>query len=115
MVIFSFGKMAQERIDIIQSVTVTDAEGFGHKQDNTILSTRAFMEARHGTEKWANLAAFSTASAIFRFRKPPVIIITTQMEIVCSTGRYRILNVEDVRGRGRYYEATADLIKATVR
>jgi hypothetical protein len=105
----------QEHIVIVQTVTVTDAEGFGYPQDNIISTTRAFKEERHGTEKWANLSAFSTASALFKFRKPPVIVITTQMEIICSAGRYRIISVEDVRSKGRYIEAMAEIISPTVR
>ncbi|GHV27155.1 hypothetical protein FACS18948_4060 [Clostridia bacterium] len=110
----SFGKMS-EQIDIIQPVTVIDPEGFGHQQDNILFSARAYKEEKHGTEKWANLSTFSTASAMFRMRKPPVIIVTSQMVIVCPAGRYRILSVDDVRGRGRYLEILAEKIEPTMR
>ena len=37
------------------------------------------------------------------------------MVLVCDTGRYRILSVEDVRGRGLYVEVLAEKLEPTVR
>ena len=53
----SFGKM-NTFIDIIESVSVKDSEGFTTKSDNIIASVRAYRECRHGAEKWRNIASF---------------------------------------------------------
>jgi len=110
----SFGKM-NTLIDIIQTAPVKDAEGFVASGDTILATVRAYREEKHGNESWANRAAFSTASALFRFRKHPTFTITTDMTLVCDTGRYRILSVEDVRGRGLYVEVLAEKLESTVR
>ncbi|WNF36827.1 head-tail adaptor protein [Bacillaceae bacterium IKA-2] len=108
----SYGKM-NEFIDVISTEPVKDAEGFVTTGDNILASVRAYKEDRHGTEKWANRATFSTASALFRFRKIPSIEITTTLIITCSDGRYNILSVEDVKGRGMYIEVLAERVIAS--
>ncbi|MBS3885938.1 MAG: head-tail adaptor protein [Dethiobacter sp.] len=102
----SFGKISTF-IDIISTVPVKDSEGFAVTGDTILTSVRAYKEDRRGNEKWANMAAFSEASALFRFRKIPALVLTAQMVIVCDDGRYNILSVEDVRGRGMYLEVLA--------
>ena len=102
-------------IDIIKVENVKDAEGFGSAPaDVYVASVRAYMEGRHGSERWANRAAFSTANALFRFRKIPGVEITTKMFIIESGRRYRIVSVEDVRGRGAYYEVLCEHTDGTV-
>lgn len=110
----SFGKM-NTFIDIISTVTTKDSEGFAITNDTILASMRAYKEDRHGNEWWANMAAFSSASSLFRFRKISGLNITTEMIIVCADGRYRVLNVEDVRGRGMYVEVLAEKLEPTVR
>ena len=110
----SFGKM-NTLVDIIQTVPMKDAEGFVVSGDTILATVRAYREEKHGNESWANRAAFSNASALFRFRKHPTLSLTTNMALVCDTGRYRILSVEDVRGRGMYIEALAEKLEPTVR
>jgi len=51
---------------------------------------------------------FSKASALFRFRKVPGVVITTSLILSCEDGRYNIVSVEDVKGRGMYIEALAE-------
>lgn len=102
----SFGKM-NTFIDIASLSQAKDAEGFAVTGDTILASVRAYKEDRRGNEKWANMAAFSEASALFRFRRIPGLTITAQMVIVCADGRYNILSVEDVRGRGMYLEVLA--------
>jgi len=102
----SFGKM-NTFIDIISTVPVKDSEGFAVTGDTILASIRAYKEDRRGNEKWANMAAFSEASSLFRFRKIPGLEVTPEMVIVCEDGRYNILSVEDVRGRGMYLEVLA--------
>ena len=110
----SFGKM-NTLMDIVSTVPVKDAEGFVSNGDTVLATMRAYREEKHGNESWASRAAFSTASALFRFRKHPTLMVTTDMTLVCDTGRYRILSVEDVRGRGLYIEMLAEKLEPTVR
>ena len=105
----SFGKM-RTFVDIISTKPVKDSEGFAEKGDVILASVRAYKEDRHGSEKWANRAAFSQASALFRFRKIPNLEVTTDLVLVCSDGRYNIISVEDVKGRGMYIEVLAALL-----
>lgn len=110
----SFGKM-NTFIDIISTEPTKDDEGFVNTGDTVLASLRAYKEDRHGNEKWANRAAFSTATALFRFRKQPDLTITTSLYIACQGNRYRIHSVEDVKGRGMYVEVLAEKIEPTVR
>ncbi|MEA4929246.1 MAG: head-tail adaptor protein [Candidatus Limiplasma sp.] len=110
----SFGKM-NTLVDIVKTAPAKDAEGFIVSGDNVLATVRAYREEKHGNESWANRAAFSNASALFRFRKHPSLVVTSDMALICDTGRYRILSVEDVRGRGMYIEALAEKLEPTVR
>jgi UDP-2,3-diacylglucosamine pyrophosphatase LpxH len=110
----SFGKM-NTFIDIISTEPAKDAEGFVVHGDNILASVRAYKEDRHGNEKWANMAAFSTATALFRFRKIPGAVIDSSLFITCEDSRYRIVSAEDVRGRGMYVEVLAEKLEGTVR
>lgn len=102
----SYGKM-NTQIDIISPVPVKDSEGFITEGESILASVRAYKEDRHGNERWANMAAFSEATSLFRFRAIPDIAVTTEMVIVCEDGRYEITSVEDVRGRKMYNEVLA--------
>ena len=108
----SFGKM-NTFIDIIERVSVKDNEGFSIRTDNIVTSVRAYREGRHGSERWANRATFSEATDLFRFRCLPGITVTTEMVIVCDDGRFEIISVEDVKGRGMYVEVLAKEVKAS--
>jgi hypothetical protein len=110
----SFGKM-RVPTNIVSTLRATDMEGFSNTVDVVIASVMAAKEDRHGSEKWANMAAFSEATALFRFRKIPGLNVTTAHTLVCPDGRYRILSIEDVRGKGMYYECLADKTMPTVR
>ena len=98
-------------IDIIERRPVKDTEGFSQTVDEIIASVRAYKEDRHGTVAWANRAAFSSATALFRFRVIPEVTIKPGMMIVCADGRYRVLSVEDVKNRGMYVETLAEKIE----
>jgi len=110
----SFGKM-NTLVDIVSTALVKDAEGFVVSGDTILATGRAYREEKHGNESWANRAAFSTASALFRLRKHPALTVTTDMVLVCDTGRYRVLSVENVCGRGLYIEVLAEKLEPTVR
>lgn len=103
----SFGKMNQI-IQLIQTIQNKDAAGFVSSEDVVLATVRAYREDRHGNELWANRAAFSTATALFRFRVIPNIMVTTAMTIVCSGERFKIVSVENVRQRGMYLEVLAE-------
>ena len=110
----SFGKM-NDFIDIIQTNQSKDDAGFGTSAETVLASVRAYKEDRYGNVQWANRAAFSTATTLFRFRCLPGIEVTTSLYIVCAGGRYRILSVENVRERGMYLEVLAEKIEPTGR
>lgn len=103
------------QIDIISTAPVKDADGFVINGDHVVASVRAYKEDRHGNERWANMAAFSEATAIFRFRKIPSVEITTSLFIICGHEQYRIISAEDIRGRGMYVEVLAEKQEGTVR
>lgn len=109
----SFGKM-NAMIDVIEVTKSKDSEGFTVDSDSTIASVRAYREGRHGTQRWANLAAFSEATDLFRFRVIPGETITTDHFIVCDDVRFEITSVEDVKGRGMYIEALAKKVVGTI-
>jgi len=106
----SYGKL-NSFVDIITTEPVRDAEGFVSTGDNILASVRAYKEDRRGTTKWANMAAFSTATTLFRLRCLPGIEVNTSLYIACAGGRYRILSVENVRERGQYLEILAEKIE----
>lgn len=94
-------------IDIVESVTIKDSEGFKTEVDNIVASVIAYREGRHGNEKWANRASFSEATDLFRFRDIPGLTVTTSMVLIHSDKRFEITSVEDVKGRGMYIEVLA--------
>ena len=106
----SFGKM-NSFIDIISIENVIDEEGFSEKVENVVASVRAYKEERHGTQKWANMAAFSEATTLFRFRNIPDVNITTKLYILHEGIRYDIVSVENVRERGMYIEVMAKKVE----
>lgn len=102
-------------IDIISTIPIKDEEGFATKGDNILASVRAYKEDRHGSERWTNMASFSSATSMFRFRKISELKVTTEMVIVCEDCRYQILSVEDVRDRGMYIEVLTEKLEPSVR
>ena len=106
----SFGKM-NTFIDLIEKRVTVDEEGFRGATEAVVASIRAYREGRHGSEKWANRAAFTDATDLFRFRCIPGVTVNTSMVIVCPGGRFEITSVEDVKGRGMYVEVLAREVK----
>ncbi|MDR1599685.1 MAG: head-tail adaptor protein [Oscillospiraceae bacterium] len=98
-------------IDIVRTDAVRDADGFVTHTDVVLASVRAYKEERHGTERWANRAVFSTANTLFQFRTIPGLDIIPSLYIRCAGKRYRISSAEDVRGRGMYVEVLAELLE----
>jgi len=83
---------------LCEKTFVTDSEGFSAQRVAILADIRVFVEGRHGSERWANLAAFSEATELFRFRKIPNIKVTTKQYIIFEDEEYDILSVEDVKG-----------------
>lgn len=108
----SFGMM-NGFADIIRIRHIKDSEGFSSTEDEVLASVRIYREGRHGSQRWANLSAFSEATDLFRFRCIPGLTITTDHLIVCDDGRYDIVSVEDAKGRGMYVEVLAKRSDAT--
>jgi hypothetical protein len=108
----SFGKM-NGFADIVITKRIKDSEGFSTTADEILASVRVYREGRHGSERWANLAAFSEATDLFRFRSIPGLTVTTDHILVCEDGRFEITSVEDVKGRGMYTEVLAKKVVAT--
>ena len=108
----SFGKM-NGFADIIITKKVKDSEGFSATADEILASVRVYREGRHGSERWANLATFSEATDLFRFRAIPGLDVTTDHILVCDDGRFEITSVEDVKGRGMYVEVLAKKVVAS--
>ncbi len=106
----SYGKM-NTFIDLGLFRNVKDAEGFSTSVYEYVASVRAYREGRHGSQRWANLAAFSEATDLFRFRSIPGVEITTDHILYCDGVKYDITSVEDVKSRGMYTEV---LTKRTV-
>jgi len=92
-------------IQIFRVVHAKDADGFAVPTDQPVKSVRAYFEQRHGNVKWANRAAFSEATALFRFRTIPGVTVEPLYILVCKAGRFEVLSVEMLKNL--YYEILA--------
>ena len=89
----SYGKM-QEFATIIRVHYDKDPDGFAQPRDEVLARVRAYYEQRHGNVRWANRAAFSEATALFRFRVIPGVSIEPLFKIESAAGRFEVLSVE---------------------
>ena len=108
----SFGKM-NGFCDIKAMTKQKDSEGFVTETETTLASVRCFREGRHGSVRWANLAAFSEATDLFRIRTIPGVSVTPEHFIVYGGEKFNITSVENVKGRGMYLEILAKKVEAT--
>lgn len=99
------------RIDLVTLEPIKDEQGFATTAETVVATVRAYKEDRHGNESWKNRAVFSKASALFRFRTIPGILVTTGLLIVCNSCRYNIISVENVKGRGMYLEVLSEKVE----
>ena len=109
----SFGKM-NGFADIVETRQVKDSEGFAHSGDEVLASVRVYREGRHGSQRWANLAVFSEATDLFRFRCIRGLTVTTDHFLICGGERFNIISVENVKGRGMYIEVLAKRSEPTI-
>lgn len=98
-------------ISIVEKQFTQDDEGFKTETDVTVAEVRAYREGWHGSEKWANMATYSTAADLFRFRVIPGVTVITEMKILCDGHTFEITSVEDVRGKGMYLEVLGTEVK----
>lgn len=108
----SYGKM-HVFVDIVKPTITTDDDGFRSTTDEVLATVRAYREGRHGSERWANRAAFTDATDLFRFRVIPKLPVGTDMALVCGAERFEITSVEDVKGRGMYVEVLARKVESS--
>ena len=84
----SYGKM-NGFAEILRTVKTKDSEGFAHSEDVVLADIRVYREGRHGSQRWANLAVFSEATDLFRFRTFPVLrlnrIASSSVTVTAST------------------------------
>jgi hypothetical protein len=92
-----------EPITILHIVTSKDTDGFAQSSDVVLARVHAYHEQRHGNIKWANRAAFSEATALFRFRVIPGVAVEPLLIIESAGRRFEALSVEVLRGM--YVEA----------
>lgn len=109
----SFGKM-NGFADIVETRQIKDSEGFTHSEDGVLASVRVYREGRHGSQRWANLAAFSEATDLFRFRRIPGLTVTADQFLVTEDGQFDIVSVENVKGRGMYIDVLAKRSESTI-
>ena len=108
----SFGKM-DGFLTILEKVYKTDDEGFKTEAENVVVQVRCYREGRHGSVRWAKLAAFSEATDLFRFRRVPHFHFSTDYILDYNGERFIPLSVEDVKGRGMYVEILAKKVIPT--
>ena len=102
-----------KKIKILRLISDKDEEGFSTEDEEIIAEVRAYKEGRHGSERWANLAAFSEATDLFRFRRIPGVTINEEMYIEFEGERYDILSAENIKGRGMYIEVLAKVNRSS--
>jgi len=108
----SFGKM-NTFAKILKADFTTDSEGFKEKSFTVEREVRCYHEGRHGSLRWVNLAAFSAATDLFRLRAVPGCTVTTDSYLLCGGEYYKILSVENVKGRGMYVEILAERVSGS--
>ena len=92
--------LMNKKAKIISITREIDSEGFSFENVAVLAEVRVFVEGRHGSERWANLAAFSEATNLIKLRRIPTLTITTKHYLLIDNIRYDILSVDKVKGGG---------------
>lgn len=108
----SLGLMTK-KAELLEVSFTTDTEGFSARTVAVLANLRVFVEQKHASERWANLAAFSEATDLFRFRKIPGVTVTTKQLIRFEGNEYNILSVENIKGRNMYIEVMAKMVESS--
>lgn len=109
----SYGKMNGFAV-IKQKLVGKDDDGFKKETEIVIATVRCYREGRHGSKRWANLASFTDATDLFRFRVIPDVAVTADHVLDYEGERFKILSVENVKGRGMYLEVLARKVESAV-
>ena len=91
----SFGKMNGLAL-IKRHYKEKDSDGFKNDTDFVLASIHCYREGRHGSKRWMNLASFTDATDLFRFRAIPNLNITTDYVLEYEGEVFKILSVENV-------------------
>lgn len=94
-------------IDLIIVEKIKDKEGFTTDSLNSLAQVRAYREDQNASKRWANRAIFPDATTLFRFRRIPKVLITTEMLVICHDEYFEIISVENIRNRNMYIEVLA--------
>lgn len=79
-----------------------------------LASIHCYREGRHGSKRWVNLASFTDATDLFRFRAIPNLKLTTDYVLEYEGETFKILSVENVKGKGMYVEVLAKKVESAV-
>ena len=109
----SYGKMNGFAL-IKQLYKQKDADGFTKDAELILAKVRCYREGRHGSVRWANLSTFTQATDLFRIRVIPDVTVTPDLYIDYQGERFKILSVENIRGRGMYLEILAEKVESIV-
>ena len=109
----SYGKMKGFAL-IKQLYKQKDADGFTKDAELILAKVRCYREGRHGSARWANLSTFTQATDMFRFRVIPDVTVTPDLYIDYQGERFKILSVENIRGRGMYLEILAEKVESCI-
>ncbi|NCC80536.1 MAG: head-tail adaptor protein [Clostridia bacterium] len=104
----SLGKM-NTFVEILEVTSQKDDEGFTRKDEKYLYKVRSYLEERHGSLKWANMAAYTKANAIFQLRKIPGFEIMPGMILRCDRGDFKVISVELIKSR--YIELATEKIE----
>lgn len=109
----SFGKMNGLAL-IKRHYKEKDSDGFKNDTDLVLASIHCYREGRHGSKRWVNLVSFTDATDLFRFRAIPNLKITTDYVLEYEGEVFKILSVENVKGKGMYVEVLAKKVESAV-
>ena len=109
----SFGKMNGLAL-IKRHYKEKDSDGFKNDTDLVLASIHCYREGRHGSKRWVNLSSFTDATDLFRFRAIPNLKVTTDYVLEYEGEVFKILSVENVKGKGMYVEVLAKKVESAV-
>lgn len=92
---------------IEECVNNVDEFGFNSLSFEVLKEIKVYVEERHGSLFWANLAKFSEATFLFRFRYFSSIKLIPNLYILYNEERYLILSIENIKSRNMYFEVLA--------
>jgi len=110
----SFGKMTTPVVLIGLGEYSIGDDGSAVDNPYNIKRTFAYMEQRNFGKRWINLAEWTEASVMFRLCFDPSLVLDDirRVQVDKPSGKtYKVLSIENVRGRSMYIEILAELIE----